>query len=436
MTSGKPKPPARRDLSAPRKRDGSPPSRLESLISMPERLPFKEFVALVGVMFATIAFSLDAMLPALTNIGRELSPQDPDRAQLIIASFVLGMGAGTLVAGPLSDAFGRRRTILVGAAIYILGAAIAAAAGSLETALAARVLQGLGAAAPRMVMLAVVRDLHSGRQMARVMSFAMLVFTLIPVVAPLIGAGIASLVGWRGIFGAFAVFSLITTGWYALRQAETLAPRDRRPFSLSAIRDGLEEFARRRQVVAVTFVLTLVFGMLFAALSATQPIFERRFDMAGSFPLWFGLMALISGSGSLLNAQIVMRLGMRRVVARTMIAQTGLSAIMLALTLWNGLPESAYFGAYIAWTTSIFLVAALTIGNLNAMGMEPLGHIAGLAASIIGAIATVGAVAVAAPIVLAFDGTPMPLALSTLILSGVSVAAMRFVGEPRPVSGD
>ena len=436
MTRGKQPRPVQQELSAQVKRDRSPSSRPERLFSIPERLSFTEFVALVGVMFATIAFSLDAMLPALTKIGRELSPDDPDRAQLIIASFVLGMGVGTLVAGPLSDAFGRRRTILFGAAIYILGAAVAAAAGSLETALAGRVLQGLGAASPRVVMLAVVRDLHSGRQMARVMSFAMLVFTLIPVVAPLIGAGIAVLIGWRGIFGAFAIFSLITTGWYALRQAETLALEDRRPFRLSAIRDGLEDFARHRQVVVVTFVLTLVFGMLFSALSASQPLFERRFDMAGSFPLWFGLMALISGSGSLLNAKIVMRLGMRRVIARTLMAQTALSAIMLALTLWDGLSEPAYFGAYIAWTTSIFLVAALTIGNLNAMGMEPLGHLAGLAASIIGAVATVGAVAVASPIVLAFDGTPMPLALSALILSGVSVAAMRFAGEPRPVSED
>ena len=174
MTPGNPPRPARRNLAAPEKRDRSPPSNPKNPAPMPERLPFPEFVALVGVMFATIAFSLDAMLPALTDIGRELSPENPDRAQLIIASFVLGMGAGTLVAGPLSDAFGRRRTILVGAAVYILGAAIAAASGSLETALAARVLQGLGAASPRVVMLAVVRDLHSGRQMARVMSFAML----------------------------------------------------------------------------------------------------------------------------------------------------------------------------------------------------------------------------------------------------------------------
>ena len=203
------------------------------------RLSLPEFVALMGMLFATVAFSIDAMLPAMTEIGAELSPDAPNQAQLIITSFVLGMGVGTLFTGPLSDTFGRKSVIIGGAVVFIIGAFLSWAATSLELVLASRVLQGLGAAGPRVAALAIVRDLYSGRQMARVTSFAMLVFTLVPAVAPLIGAGIIWLTGWRGIFLAFIAFSLISTGWLGLRQPESLHPEHRRPFRMSAIWSGI-----------------------------------------------------------------------------------------------------------------------------------------------------------------------------------------------------
>lgn len=394
------------------------------------RLPLPEFVALAGVLFATVAFSIDAMLPAMSVIAADLTPDAPNRVQLIITVFVLGMGTGTLFTGPLSDAFGRRAVILGGTALYMAAALAAMLAPSLETLLAARLVQGLGAAGPRVAVLAMVRDLYSGREMARVVSFAMLVFTLIPAVAPLIGAGIIWATGWRGIFGAFLVFGVLTSLWLMLRQAETLTPDQRRPFRPAMLARGFVEVLGDAQVILVIAALACVFGALFTTLSTAQLVFAETFGRAASFPFWFAGIAFLSGLGSLLNARIVVRLGMRRVIAATLAAQVALSLAMAALAWTGALAGAPYFAVYLVWTLSIFLMAGLTIGNLNALGMEPLGHLAGLGASLIGSIATVGAVVIAVPVGLTFDGTPLPLALGMFFMTAAALALMQWVSDP------
>ncbi len=388
-----------------------------------------EFIALTAMLFATIAFSIDAMLPALPEIADELTPFDPNRAQLILTSFVLGMGIGTFIAGPLSDAFGRKNVILGGAVLYIIGASLAWAAGSLDLLLAARVIQGLGAAGPRVVSMAMIRDLYSGRQMARVVSFAMMIFTLVPAIAPLLGSFIIAGVGWRGIFGAFVLFSLVSAAWLALRQPETLPPEARRSLRAEPLKAALVEVLTNRTILRAIAVLTLGFGALFGTLSSTQQIFDETFGRGASFPLWFALIAVLAGTGSFLNSQIVMRLGMRPVILWTMAVQAGLSLTFGVVTAFGLWPEALYFPIYIAWTTSVFFMAGLTFGNLNALALEPVGHIAGMAASIVGALSTVAAVFIAAPIGLAFDGTPAPLAFG--IFACTALGAFLMLSMPR-----
>ncbi|RMD93984.1 MAG: MFS transporter, partial [Alphaproteobacteria bacterium] len=315
-----------------------------------------EFIALVAMLFATVAFSIDAMLPAFPEIAATLTPEAPNRAQLVITAFVFGMGLGTLFTGPLSDAYGRKPVIVAGAALYCLAAAWAALAGSLESLLAARVVQGLGAAAPRVVTLAIVRDLHAGRRMARVMSFAMMVFTLVPAVAPLIGAGIIALAGWRGIFVAFMLFSLVSSLWLALRQPETLPPGARRPFRPAVLVEGIVEVATRRRVVLAILAQTLAFAMLFTNLASNQQVFDITFGRAASFPWWFAGIALVAGTGSFLNAQIVERLGMRRVAAGTL-AVLAVISLAAALAIRTGLSGDTGFAVYLFWNTAIFFSA-------------------------------------------------------------------------------
>jgi DHA1 family bicyclomycin/chloramphenicol resistance-like MFS transporter len=393
-------------------------------MTAPQPLSRTEFVALIATLFAIVAFSIDAMLPAIPEIAATLTPDAPNRAQLIVTSFVFGMGAGTLFAGPLSDTLGRKSVIVGGALLYCGGALLAHQAPTLETLLAARVLQGLGAAGPRVVSLAMVRDLHSGRQMAQIVSFAMMIFTLVPAMAPLLGSGIIAAFGWRAIFLAFMVFSALAVLWLLLRQPETLPRESRRPLHLGPLLQALREVLSHRVVVIAIAVQTLCFACLFGTISSTQQIFDISFGRAASFPLWFAMIALMSGTASFINASLVVRLGMRAMINWTLRIQIVLSLVYLALLTLAGLPETELFACHVIWTISVFMLAGLTLGNLNALALEPLGHIAGMAASVSGSLATVLAVAIAAPLGLAFDGTPVPLVAGICVLVGLGALLM------------
>lgn len=396
------------------------------------RVSQTEFVALVAMLFATIAISIDAMLPALPEIAATLSPDAPNAAQLVVTSFVLGMGIGTLFTGPLSDAFGRKRVILVGSGLYALAALACYFAPSLEVLLAARLLQGLAAAAPRTVAIAMVRDLFSGREMAKIMSFVMMIFTIVPALAPLMGQGIIALGGWHAIFLAYILFAGLSMLWLGLRQPETLPVENRRPLHLRTLWSGTKQLFTFRIVVVSTLLQTLTLACLFATLSSLQGIFERQFDRAETFPLWFGVIAIASMGGSLLNSRIVMSLGMRRVVQRTYAAVLVLSILTLA-TLGTGiLHGNLSFAMQMLFCIGLFSMMGLTMGNLNALGMEPVGHIAGLAASVISALATVGSVLLAIPIGLAFNGTSTPLLIGVTVLTALNlILALKTLGEPR-----
>ncbi len=388
-----------------------------------------EFVALIAALFATIAISIDAMLPALPEIAATLSPDAPNRAQLVVTSFVFGMGFGTLFAGPLSDAFGRKPVIMFSAGLYVIAAIACYLAPSLHTLLIARVVMGIGAAGPRTVAIAMVRDLFSGREMARIMSFVMMVFTLIPAVAPLMGQGIIALAGWKAIFLVYVGFAAVTMAWLSLRQPETLAVAARRPLTAALLAAAVRELFSHRIVLVSLVAQALTLASLFATLSSMQGIFETRFDRADSFPLWFGFIALISMGGSVINARVVVQRGMRRVLTTTYAAVLALTIALLAL-IWGGfMPEPLAFAAHLIWSIALFAMMGLSMGNLNALAMEPVGHIAGLASSVISAIATVGSVVLAVPVGQAFDGTALPLMLGVAVFIGLALLSMRFAGR-------
>ncbi len=398
----------------------------------PRRAPaLPEFIALMAMMSAMVAFSIDAMLPALPAIAAELTPTAPNRAQLVVGAFLLALGLGTLVIGPLSDRFGRRPVLTGGLAVYLLGAAAAANSQSLTGLLAARILQGLGCAAPRVIAMAIARDLYAGRKMARIMSFISIVFALVPALAPSVGALITAAYGWRAIYLAFMLFTLAVGGWFLLRQPETLPPEARRPFRPARLWLALREIFAHATTRLSIAVMALASGMLFATLTSVQPIFDVAYGQAARFPLYFGAIAIFATSAGFINARLVERLGMRRMVRSILAVQVGLSAGMIAVTLW--LPVGPLsFGLFVVWTFSLFFQAGMTMGNLNALALEAMGHIAGLASSVVSAVATIGALLVAVPLGLAFDGTPRPLAMGVL---GMAALGFWLTGRiKRPVS--
>jgi MFS transporter, DHA1 family, multidrug resistance protein len=386
----------------------------------------REFIAMMAMLFATIALSIDAMLPALPQIAHELSPDAPNQAQLVVTSFFFGMGLGTLIAGPVSDRFGRKPVILVCAAIYLIGAALSALAPSLETLLFARALQGLGAAAPRVVGMAMVRDLYKGRDMARIVSLVMMIFMTVPALAPLLGQAVLLIGSWRTIFAAIAVIALLANAWVLLRQPETLQAADRRTLGATDLWHSAREFLGHRVAVVSTACQTLGTACLLATLSSQQGIFAESFGRGDSFAFWFGGISFCAACGSLINSRIVLQMGMRRVILASYLFQFALTLAVLAGLVTGLLPDILIFPAHVVWTIASIAMMGLTQGNLSALAMEDLGHVAGLASSLMTAASTVFAVVLAVPVGLAFDGTQVPLMVGVGLFCALAFGLMRF----------
>lgn len=394
---------------------------------MPRRLSQVEFTLMLALMFSTLAFSIDAMLPGLPQIAADLSPDAPNKAQLVLTAFVFGMGFGTLISGPISDQFGRKPVILFGLILYVIGAVISGLSHSLEMMLAGRVFQGFGAAFPRTVGGAMIRDLYEGRQMARVSSFVMTVFMIVPAAAPSIGALIIAGFGWHGVFAAFVLLALIVAMWFGLRQDETLAPENRRPLNLRELSHGTRTILGNGNIRIYTLMLMLGFGQMFGTLSSIQQIYGETYQKADSFPLWFAASAAIAATAAMLNGTLVVKLGMHVMIrlGYSIALIASLIALFLNITgIW------AAFPVFFLWSSLMFFINGFTFGNLNALALLPVGRLAGLASSVIGALFTVGGVFIAAPVGLMFNGTPVPVMLCSAICSALALLVFRM---ERPV---
>jgi DHA1 family bicyclomycin/chloramphenicol resistance-like MFS transporter len=382
-----------------------------------QKMGTAEFVALVAMLFSTIAFSMDALLPAFPNIQADLN--SGPSTHLLLSGFMGGLAVGTLVAGPMSDAFGRKAIMYLGAIIFIGAGLIAWLSDSFEVVVAARILQGVGAAGPRVVSLAIVRDLYEGRQMARIVSLAMVLFAIVPTVAPLMGDILADTFGWRSILLSFVVFSLVSILWFALRLYEPLPQEKRRPFRIPRLLASSREVLGHRTVRLAIMAQCAVFSGIFSLLMQVQPIYDQVFGRAETFPYWFGGIALVSAaSTSLVNAALVVRFGMRRLVTLGMTGSFVSAAVALIVSLtW---PEQS-FVTFVVWQFLVIWLTGMSIGNLNAIALEPMGHIAGMAASWTGSISTLVASLVAAGVGYLFNGTDIPLLAASAVIAFVGV---------------
>ena len=369
------------------------------------RISTPEFVAIMAMLVATVALSTDGILPALTMIANDMTPDDHNRAQFVLSFFVVGMAAGTFVMGPISDSFGRKRVIYSGAVMYIVCALICATTDNFNLLLLARIGQGIGASAPRVVAQALIRDFYQGREMARISSFVMIIFASVPALAPLLGSFVMLAFEWQAIFGLFILFVAISTIWMALRIDESIPAHKRIPFRVSTISVAVKEVLKYPVIVTSITGLIFAYCILFVAIFLVQPVFDQVYDRSASFPYWFALIAILSASSSFLNSQLVGRLGMRALINAAFRVQAALSVAMLLLWYIGVLQNTIGFAFFVIWIFSLFFMAGMTIGNLTALAMEPVGHIAGTAASVISALATIGSVIFAAILGQFFDGT-------------------------------
>jgi DHA1 family bicyclomycin/chloramphenicol resistance-like MFS transporter len=392
-------------------------------------LSFGEFVALSALMISLVAMSIDAVLPALSRIGVDLGVQRPNDNQLVITLLFLGMAVGQLLYGPLSDSVGRKPAIYVGMAIFMAGSLLALLSASFTMLLVGRVLQGAGAAGPRIVMVALVRDLYEGRDMARVMSFVMAVFILVPVIAPLMGQAVLMVAHWRAIFGLYLLLALIASAWFTLRQPETLPPARRIPFTVGRIGGAVQEIFTNRVAFGYIIATGLIMGAFLGYLSSAQQIFQEAYGLGQLFPFFFAFLSISIGSASFTNARLVGRYGMRFLSSTAAMAVGGLSIIFWAVAF-------ALAGHPPLWLLMIYLLLTffgigILFGNLNALAMEPLGHIAGIGAAVVGSLSTFISMALGTLVGQSYNGTVLPLVSGFAILSLAAVAVMHWTEARR-----
>jgi MFS transporter, DHA1 family, multidrug resistance protein len=383
------------------------PPPLSSGVRGEPAAPGVEFIALVALTTSLVAMSIDTMLPALGAMATELSAAHVNDRQLVLTVFFGGLSVGQLLYGPVSDSTGRKPALFFGIGLFIAGNLLCALTHSFNLLLVGRVLAGFGAAGPRIISMALVRDVYAGRGMARVMSFVSTVFILVPVLAPSIGQGVLAVTSWRAIFAGLVLIAIGNWIWFALRQPETLPAARRVAFSLRTIARGTSEVF----LTPVTLGYMLATGIIFAAfisyLSTAQQIFQEQYGLGKLFPVVFGTLAAAIGVASFVNARLVMRFGMRRLSRVALLCGCALSTTaFVGAWLWHGHPPLA---ALMGYMLACFFFNGILFGNFNARAMEPMGHIAGLAAAVIGSVSGLVALAIGTPFGRAYDGTVLPL---------------------------
>ena len=396
------------------------------------RLPFVEFIALMALITSLIALAIDMMLPALPMIGEYLSVADPNDTQLIISSVFLGMGVGQLAFGPICDSFGRKNSLYIGMAIFVVGTLICLVTTDFYTMLLGRFLQGVGASGPRIATMALIRDEYEGRGMARVMSLTMMVFLAVPMVAPLLGELVIYLSDWRGIFISLLAVAVILTLWFATRQAETLNVEDRQKFSYDSIKKGFITVCSNRITLGYTIAIGVVSGPLLAYLSTAQAILQDQYGLGIKFGLCFAALAFFMGIASFANSKLVVKHGMRLLSRYALITMAIASALYsIPVLLSNGQPP--------LWTYLIYLACALCclsilFSNMNAIAMEPLGKNAGTGAAVVGSLSTIISVPVGVFIGSFYDQSVLPLVLGFAICAAVALTLKHWANKEAVVN--
>jgi len=373
-----------------------------------------------------VALSIDALLPALEQIGIFIGTDQSSDNQLLITMIFLGLGVGQLVFGPISDSIGRKPSIYFGFAIFVLASFLCVSATNIETMVAGRILQGIGLSAPRTISIAMIRDSFSGDYMAKIMSFVVAIFILVPIVAPTLGKIMLDNYGWKSIFYSQLLFGVAILLWLWKRQPETLAPENKKAFKLNLFVSGTKEFLKHRDAIVFTLISGFITGSFMVFLSTSQQIFQKQYNLVEEFPYIFGGLAFSVGLATFINGTLVVRFGMRRLVNIFTILFT-LISLLYVLFFFGKVNPSMY--VLILFFSVQFFAIGFLFGNVRSIAMQPLGHIAGIGAAINGFVSTVMAVPIATYIGGFVDTTALPLFVGFTVCGILSLILLLFVGK-------
>lgn len=388
----------------------------------PSRISAQEFTLLVALLMSIVAMSIDALLPALGFISKDIPLSHSNQAQYIISALFLGMAIGQLVCGPLSDATGRKKILYAGIALFFCGSLICFFAQDINTLLIGRFIQGLGVAGPYVSAISIVRDKYAGNEMARIMSLVMMIFIMVPALAPSIGQAVLLVSSWRYIFVLYIVYALIIGIWIFIRLEETLPKEYRIPFSTRGFIDGFKEVIGNYTTMCYTLCMGLFFGSFLGYLNSSQQIFQDLFQTGKLFTIYFGVLALVFGVASLVNSRFVEKWGMDYLCNHAVWGIILSSAIFLVVLML--LPANLWL--FMIYASVLFFCFGLVFGNVNAMAMEPMGHVAGIASAIIGATSSIMSMLIGTAIGQMYNGTLVPVTSGFLILGAMALVILQL----------
>lgn len=378
-----------------------------------------EFVFLCAALMAMNALAIDIMLPALQQIGEALNVVNENHRQYVVTSYLIGFGCAQLVYGPLSDRFGRRTPMLIGLIVYVLAALAITIVPSFAGLLILRFIQGAGSAGTRVITISIVRDVYGGRQMAEVMSLIMMVFMIIPVIAPGTGQIIMFFGNWHLIFLFIAVGGILTSMWMHMRLPETLTPENRREFTPKVIFEGFKIVLTNRIALFYTLASTFIFGALFGFINSAQQIYMGIYGLGVWFPFAFAAVAIFMALSSYVNSKLVGRIGMRRLSHGSLLGFITINALWLMAETFG--PTPLPFVVFMAFFAVSMFQFGWIGGNFQTLAIEPLGHVAGTASSVLGFISTIGGSVLGAIVGQAFDGTSRPLVAGYFFLGVIGL---------------
>ena len=369
------------------------------------------FVCVMAGLMSLVALSIDTVLPAMGFIRNKFNVFADD-GHWILTSLFIGLSAGQLIFGPISDTIGRKRTVYVGVLIFTLGSLISFFASGYFTFILGRIIQGFGVAAPRIVSQAIIRDVVSGPQMARLNSFVMTVFIAVPVFAPILGQLIIWTTDWSFIFIALIVYCFTLSLIFIVSVQETL--HNPRKLDLKTVWRGASEVLSNKTTFALTIALGCVFGCLISFLNIAQPLYQEVYGVGDKFSFYFAGTAIIIGMASLFNARLVSIFSLNTIVSYSLIWVFFWSLIFLVVIIYT---NALSLSGFLIFSILVFTTFGFMFSNLNALALEPMGHIAGTASAVIATVSNIIAISIGATSSYFFTDNAKPLITVFVIAS-------------------
>ncbi|RYF26798.1 MAG: Bcr/CflA family efflux MFS transporter [Comamonadaceae bacterium] len=396
---------------------------------------FLQTALVLGLLSAIGPFAIDMYLPALPAIGASLGA-DVASVQWSLTAFFLALGAGQLFYGPVSDMVGRKPPLYFGLALFTLASVGCALATDIQTLIALRFVQGLGAAAGMVIPRAVVRDLHTGNEAARLMSLLMLVFSVSPLLAPLAGSGVIALTGWRGVFWAVAVAALAGLVLVNRALTETRLPADRVGSDLRSALTGYGVLLRDGHFMGLVLISGCSIAGFFVYLAGSPFVLINHYGLT---PVQYSLAFSVNAAAFFVSAQFTARLGVRYgLVSVVKVAVSAAGAVMVALL-------SYYLagGDRLAVLLVLYFIASgcmgLVIPTTSVLALEEHGAIAGTASALLGTLQMLIGAAAMGLVGLFATGKPLPMvvgmatgALVGLALTWITLGGARAHRVARP----